>query len=451
MRNLFGTDGIRGKANVFPMTPETALKVGKAVAQFFMKENGGRKHRIIIGKDTRLSGYMFENALSSGILSMGADVIFVGPMPTPAIAHLVRSMKCDAGIMLSASHNPAQDNGIKIFSDKGFKLSDTIEMNLEKIIEKDGFGNKAVTGNKIGMAKRIEDARGRYIEFLKNTIANNPLDGLKIVLDCANGAAYHIAPAVFSELGAEVISINCKPNGMNINDGCGAMYPEAVSKAVRENKADLGLSFDGDADRVLVVDEEGNTVDGNVLIAIVALYMKKHGKLKNDLVVVNEMANAAFLKLMEQEGIKAVVTPVGDRYIVDGVIKEGAVLGGEPNGHMLFFEHSTTDDGILAGLQLANILKQSGKKISSLASIFKPVPQILVNFKVKKKKPLEKMSKVQSAIASAGKELGTTGKVLVRYSGTEKIARVMVEGKDAVKIEKLANSIAREIKKEVGV
>ncbi len=450
MRKLFGTDGIRGKANIPPMTPEVALKVGKAVAQVFMKKEPGEQHRIIIGKDTRLSGYMFENALSSGLLSMGADVIFVGPMPTPAIAHLSRSMQCAAGIMLSASHNPAEDNGIKIFSEKGLKLSDEVEQEIEEIMANDKTGNQAVTGEKIGKAIRVEDAKGRYIEFLKNTINNNSLEGLKIVLDCANGSSYKIAPPVFSELGADVVPLHCSPNGMNINENCGATHPEVISESVEIHGGDIGFSFDGDGDRVILADERGNLVEGSKVIAIAALDLKEKGKLKNNTVVINKMANTAFLKFMDKQGIQVVQTPVGDRYVTEGITQAGASLGGEPNGHILFSKYSTTDDGIIAALQIANILKQSDKRMSEISKLYNLYPEILLNIKVKKRKQFSKMKKVTERIESAKKEINGDGKVFVRYSGTEKIARVLVEGKNEKRIKQLAGTIAREIKKEVG-
>jgi len=448
-RKLFETDGIRGTANVYPMTPETALRVGKAVAYYFKKQNGGKRHFICIGKDTRLSGYMFETALTSGIVSMGVNVFLVGPMPTAAIAHLTKTMNCDAGIVLSASHNPAEDNGIKIFDSQGYKLNDEVEEEIEKLIFSEELKDDTVKGNAIGKAYRIDDARGRYIEFLKNTVELD-LEGLKIVVDCANGAAYRIAPYVFAELGAEVVEIGTEPDGLNINKGCGALHPELLQKAVREHKADLGIALDGDADRVIFCDERGELVDGNKILAVLALDLKKKNRLEGNTVVATVMANAGFLQAMDKAKIKVEKVPVGDRYIIEGVRKGNFSLGGEPNGHIIFPRYLTTDDGILAALQLLEVLKKSGKKLSELASCMEVFPEKLVNVIVKEKKPFEQMPAVQKKIIEAEKQLDGKGSVLVRYSGTENLARVHVQAQSEAEAERISQEIAEEIKKEIG-
>ena len=448
-RRLFETDGIRGKANAYPMTPEIALRVGKAVAKYFIERNGKTSHRIVIGKDTRRSGYMLENALVSGIVSMGANALLVGPIPTPAIAHLAKSLNCDAGIMLSASHNPAEDNGIKIFSGEGFKLDDKVELEIERLIFSD-IDASHITGNLVGGAKRIDDAAGRYIEFVKNSINNQPLDGLKIVLDVANGSAYRIATWVFSELGAEVIVMNDSPDGMNINADCGALHIQGLAGKVRETGADIGIAFDGDADRIAVCDETGKEVDGNALLAIFALDLSAKGKLKNNCVVSTVMANSALTELLGRHGIRTVHTPVGDRYVIGEMRRGTSNFGGEPNGHTVFFDYNTTDDAMVAALQLLAIMKRSGKKVSELASVLRPFPQALVNVKVREKKPFENLPRVKQKIAEAEKSLAGNGKVLVRYSGTEMLASVLVESGSTEKSESLAAGIAEAIKKEIG-
>ncbi|MEM0360028.1 MAG: phosphoglucosamine mutase [Candidatus Diapherotrites archaeon] len=449
MGKVFGTDGIRGKANVFPMTPETALRVGKAVALYFQKKNSREKHRIVIGKDTRLSGYMLETALTSGIVSMGVDVFLVGPMPTPAISHLTKSMNCDAGIVISASHNPSEDNGIKIFDTQGFKLSEKAEEEIELLVLSKEL-NSSASPNSIGKAYRIEDAKGRYIEFAKNSVSNIPLSGLKIVLDCANGAAYHIAPEVFSELGAQTIVLNDKPDGHNINRGCGALHPEIIQKAVKESKADIGIALDGDADRVIVCDENSKIVDGDFLMAIFASDLLKKGRLSSKTVVATVMSNMGFEKAMKKLGIKVVKASVGDKYVIEELRKGNFELGGEQSGHIIFREYSSTGDGIVCALQIARIMKETGKKLSELASIMEKFPQELVNIEVREKKPFEEMPSVKKAMENAKKELGRNGRILVRYSGTENKARVMVEAKDIKKVKRIAKKIALEIKKEVG-
>jgi phosphoglucosamine mutase len=419
-RKIFGTDGIRGVANQYPMTPEMALSLGKAIAQFFKKKNG-QTVKVVIGKDTRLSGYMLESALQSGLVSMGARVLLVGPMPTPAIAHLTKSLNANA------------------------KLTDEEEKEIEQLIF-----NQEINGTKIGKAFRIDDAKGRYIEFAKASIKSLSLKGLKIVLDCANGAAYHIAPEIFSELGAEVVTLNNQPDGLNINLDCGATHPEVIQKAVVKEKADLGIALDGDADRVIVCDEKGQLVDGDHIVAICALHLKEKGKLKNDGVTVTVMSNAGFNEAMEKAGIKVYRAAVGDRYVLELMKKEGSNLGGEQSGHIIFSDYATTGDGIITALQLMAILKTKDKKLSELSSVMKTYPQELINIKVKEKKPLEEMKTVQEKIKQVEEKLGKSGRVLVRYSGTENKARVLVEGQKDSEIKALAQEIAQTIEQEIG-
>ncbi len=449
MKKVFGTDGIRGKANKHPMTPEMCVQVGKAVALYFRKKNNREKHRIVIGKDTRLSGYMIESALTAGIISMGVDVLLVGPMPTPAVSHLTKSLNCDAGIVISASHNPAEDNGIKIFDTKGYKLSESIEAKIEELIFSTEL-ESVLEGTKLGKAYRVKDARGRYIEFTKQSISSMPLNGLKIVLDCANGAAYSIAPSVFSELGAKTIVLNDKPNGLNINKECGALHPELICKKVKEHNADFGIALDGDADRLIVCDELGNIVDGDQLLAIFAIHFLKKSRLENKKIIATQMSNLGLDIALKKFGIKVERVKVGDKYVMEAMRKNHTVLGGEQSGHIIFKDYSVTGDGIISALQLAAILQESGKKLSELSKIVKKNPQVLINVPVKEKKPFEEISTIQESIEKAKKELSGKGRVLVRYSGTEKLARIMIEGKNEKRIKKIANQIALAIKKEVG-
>jgi phosphoglucosamine mutase len=450
MGKLFGTDGIRGVANAYPMTPEVVLDVGKAVAYVFKEKCGKEKPKFVIGKDTRLSGYMLENALISGIVSVGADVLLVGPMPTPAIAHLTKSLNADAGIVLSASHNPAEDNGIKIFSEDGYKLPDNVEDEIEKHVLSGTVKTEHIKGGLIGKVHRIDDARGRYIEFAKASVNSMSLKGLKIVLDCANGAAYNTAPHILSELGAEVVVLNDKPDGLNINLDCGALHPEKMMEIVKKEKADIGIALDGDADRVIVCDEKGRNVDGDHIIAICAINMKENGTLKKNHVVVTIMTNKGFDIAMEKKGIKAVKTKVGDRYVVDEMRKKGYVLGGEQSGHIIFSNYTTTGDGIVSALQLLKVIKERREKLSKLAACMTPLPQVLVNVEVKEKKDISRL-KVNKNIKSAELKLGGKGRVLVRYSGTQNLCRIMIEGENKREIQKMANDIAKDMKKEIGV
>lgn len=449
-RQLFGTDGVRGKANVHPMTADIAMKLGQAAAMVFMKNKRNKKTKVIIGKDTRVSGYIFESALTAGLCSMGANVYLVGPMPTPAIAHLTRSFAADAGIVISASHNPAEDNGIKFFDKDGFKLPDLMEEEIEKLVFDNGFNTEEYTKKKVGKAFRIDDASGRYIEFVKNSIDNTSLSGMKVVLDCANGAAYKVAPLIFKELGADVEVFGNKPDGLNINEECGALYPGLIGTAVLGHKADVGIALDGDADRVIMVDEKGEEVDGDELIALCALDLMERSKLKNDSVVVTTMSNLGFEKGLNELGISVHRTDVGDRYVIEAMRSKQIILGGEQSGHIIFSHHNTTGDGTIAALQVLDIMKRTKKKLSELRRCFTKYPQILDSFKVSEKKDFNMMPEVMKKITEAEESLGDEGRVLVRYSGTENKCRVMVEGKELSKIEKAAKEIVSAIKKEIG-
>ncbi|MEM3374323.1 MAG: phosphoglucosamine mutase [Candidatus Woesearchaeota archaeon] len=459
MARLFGTDGVRGKANTYPITAEVALKLGKAAALVLRNKDVNKKVKekkpvFLIGKDTRLSGYMLEYALTSGLTSMGADVLLVGPMPTPAIAHLTRSFAADAGIMISASHNPSDDNGIKFFDSEGYKLPDEVESQIEDLVLKDLTNNhiktEHITSKEIGRAYRIDDAQGRYIEFAKGTIKNNSLNGLKIVLDCANGAAYKVAPLILRELKADVIVLSNQPDGNNINKDCGALYPELAKSAVLGYNADIGITLDGDADRVILIDEEGNILDGDYILAIAGLYLLEKNKLAKNTIVATQYTNLAFDELMKKHNANVVKVLNGDRYVIDEMRKNNYNLGGEYSGHIIFSDYNTTGDGIIAALQILRIMKEKKIKLSKLASVLKKYPQITINVKVKEKKPLEKLN-AYSIIMDSEKILENQGRILVRYSGTEQLIRVMVEAKDSGIMKKIANKIANAIKKEIGV
>ena len=449
MGKLFGTDGIRGVANIFPMTPEMVLSIGKATAHVFKEKCGKEKPKFVIGKDTRLSGYMIENALASGIVSVGADVLLVGPMPTPAIAHLTKTLNADAGIVLSASHNPAEDNGIKIFSENGHKLSDNVEDEIEKYVLSGKIKTEHIKGDLIGKAHRVDDAKKRYIEFAKASVESMSMKGLRVILDCANGAAYNTAPHILSELGAEVVVLNDRPDGLNINLDCGALHPEKMMEIVKKEKAHIGIALDGDADRVIVCDEKGRSVDGDHIIAICAINMKEKGALRKNSVVVTIMANKGFDIAMAKERIKVVKTKVGDRYVVDEMRKKGYVLGGEQSGHIIFSNYTTTGDGMISALQLLRIMKERREKLSKLAECMTSLPQVLVNVDVKEKKDISKL-KVNKNIKDAESKLGEKGRVLVRYSGTQNLCRIMIEGENKREIQKIANDIEKTMKKELG-
>jgi len=444
---LFGTDGIRGKANHFPMTGEVAFEVGRAAAYVLKKTHG--RNNILIGKDTRLSGYMIESALTSGICSMGMNVVLIGPMPTPGIAFVTRSMRVDAGIVISASHNPFDDNGIKFFSSDGFKLPDSVEEEIEKAMFSKTLEKIRPEGANIGKAKRVEDASGRYIEFVKSTFPKGmTLEGIKIVVDCSNGSAYKITPTVLRELGAEVIAINDKPDGININADCGATHSEALQKAVLEHKANIGIAHDGDADRTIFCDENGEIVDGDKIMAICAMDMKKEGNLKANTVVATVMSNIGFELFLKKAGIKVIRAKVGDRYVVEEMVKIGCNLGGEQSGHIIFLDHNTTGDGPITALQVLSIMCRREKTLSNLASYIPIYPQILINVPVKKSKDMKDFPSISAVIKRAEKKL-KNGRILVRPSGTEPKIRVMIEGDKMDYITTIAEEIAEVIKKHM--
>ena len=445
MKKLFGTDGVRGVANIEPMTVETAMQLGRAVAYHF--KNKERRHKIIIGKDTRLSCYMLENALVAGICSMGVDALLIGPLPTPGIAFITQSMRADAGAVISASHNLFHDNGIKFFGRDGFKLSDDLERRIEDLIFTKEIDHLRPTATDVGKAFRIDDARGRYVVFLKDTFPRDlSLDGLRIILDCANGAAYRVAPTVFSELGAEVISLGVNPNGENINFNCGSLHPEIISEKVREYRADIGIALDGDGDRVIFTDENGRIVDGDHVMAICATDMISRGCLKNNTLVATIMSNLGLEIAMKRVGGTMLRTQVGDRYVVEEMRSGGYNLGGEQSGHIVFLDYNTTGDGIITTLQLLSIMQRSGRTLSDLAGVMKRVPQILLNVRVKEKVPLDDIPEIVEAVRSVEDALGEEGRVVLRYSGTEPLARVMIEGMDEGVIRLHANVIADRIR-----
>jgi len=449
MKKLFGTDGVRGVANVYPMTSEMAMQIGRAAAYMF--KNGNRRHRIVIGKDTRLSGYMIESALVAGICSMGVDVLQVGPLPTPGIAYITSSMRADAGVVISASHNPFQDNGIKFFFKDGFKLPDEIELKIEKLIFSEKIDSLRPVATEVGKAYRIDDAVGRYVVFLKSTFPKDlDLSGMKIVLDCANGAAYKVAPAVLEELGAEVIPLGVKPNGTNINAGCGSLHPEVMSEAVKANRADLGIALDGDADRVIFVDEFGNAVDGDQIMAICATDLIRQKRLRKNTLVATVMSNMGLDIAMRKAGGKVIKTSVGDRYVVEEMVKGGYNLGGEQSGHMIFLDHNTTGDGMLSALQLLAVLRRREKTLSELAEVMIPLPQVLVNVRVAEKKDVNEIPAVAGLIRDVEEKLGQDGRILIRYSGTEPLLRIMLEGQDKYQITGWAKDIADAVEKSMG-
>ena len=440
-RKYFGTDGIRGKANTAPMTAETALRVGMAAGRYFTR--GDHRHRVVIGKDTRLSGYMIETALVAGFTSVGMDVLQFGPLPTPAVAMLTRSLRADLGVMISASHNVYEDNGIKLFGPDGYKLSDDVETAIEGLME-NGLSDHLAAPADLGRAKRIEDAQARYIEFAKRTFpAHLRLDGLRIVLDCANGAAYRVAPEVLWELGAEVIKIGVDPNGFNINSKVGSTSPEAMCAKVRESRADLGIALDGDADRVVVADEKGHIIDGDQILALIARSWSKAGTLKGGGVVATVMSNLGLERYLNAMGLKLARTAVGDRYVVEHMREKGFNVGGEQSGHLVLSDFATTGDGLIAALQVLAVLAEKEQKASDAAHLFEPLPQILKNVRYRNgAKPLENQE-VATAITDGEKRLGKTGRLLIRKSGTEPLIRVMAEGDD----EKLVTTVVGDIVK----
>ena len=442
MRRIFGTDGIRGRANAEPMTVETSLKV--AMAAIVELKQGDHRHRVVIGKDTRLSGYMIEQALTAGFLSVGADVILVGPLPTPAVAMLTRALRADIGVVVSASHNPYPDNGIKLFGRDGFKLSDEIEAAIERRMEQ-SFDADLAPAHRLGRASRLEDAAGRYVEYVKNTCPRGlTLEGLKIVVDCANGAAYKVAPQVLWELGADVVKIGVEPNGININDHCGATHPETVQEAVVMHGADLGISLDGDADRVIIADEHGQRIDGDQIMALIATEWAENGLLQGDGIVATVMSNLGLERHLAARNMKLIRAAVGDRYVVEAMRRDGYNMGGEQSGHIVLGHHGTTGDGLIAAIQVLAAIRRAGKPASEVCRVFAPVPQVLRNVRFGQGDPLNDAS-VKQAIAEAERALGAGGRVLVRKSGTERLIRIMAEGEDPVAIEGAIAGIASAI------
>jgi phosphoglucosamine mutase len=444
MTKLFGTDGIRGQANTYPVNAELALKLGKALGAQ-LNAHGYGSARAVIGKDTRLSGYMLETAITSGLVSAGVDVFLVGPVPTPAVAHLTKSLAADVGIMLTASHNPFDDNGIKLFNPLGYKLEDSEEDALTKLMLEGELNTDHIRSDQLGRAYRLDDARGRYIEFAKSTINNEKLSDFKIVLDCANGAAYDLGPWIFRELGASVIKTGVSPDGININSNCGAMHPEVVAQLVKDTKADIGIALDGDADRVIFADENGSVVDGDQILAACAINFKKRNKLTNNTVVATTMSNLGLHEAMKESGINVEITDVGDRYVIDAMRKNDLALGGENSGHLIFHEYATTGDGIISALQVLRMMKEEGKTLSQLANCMKEYPQKLVSLKVKVKTPVEDVPVLHDTIHNCEAELKGRGRVIVRYSGTESKIRLLVEANDLqlvnTWIEKLSHAV----------
>jgi phosphoglucosamine mutase len=472
-RQLFGTDGVRGIANQEPMTSEMALKLGRAIAKVLhdpvarFEENSGRgrppslakgagkdgkhQYKILIGKDTRLSGYMLETALASGICSMGADVQLVGPLPTPGVAFLTRSMRADAGVVISASHNPFEDNGIKFFSWDGFKLPDQVEARMEEMIFNAETEQDRPTAAQIGKAFRISDAMGRYIVFLKNCFPRHlTLEGLRIVVDCGHGAAYRVVPEMLVELGAEVLPIGVQPDGENINRRCGALYPEAAREVLLHERADVAVSLDGDADRAIFIDETGEVLDGDHVLAMCAKDMHEKGVLKRETVVGTVMSNMGLDLALKRFGVQMVRTEVGDRYVVERMLRDGYNLGGEQSGHIVFLDHNTTGDGAMTCLQVLALMVEKNKRLSELKNVMKRLPQVLVNVRVREKREFDRMPRVNRVIAAVEQELSGCGRALIRYSGTELLARVMLEGEDDTRIRELARDIADAIGAEIG-
>jgi phosphoglucosamine mutase len=445
-KRLFGTDGLRGQANIFPMQPELVLHLGLAAGQYFRK--GHHRHRVIIGKDTRLSGYVFESALTSGFCAAGMDVFMVGPMPTPAISFLTKNMRANLGVVISASHNPFMDNGIKFFDRNGFKLPDQVEDEITEMVMNPDMKWDIPLPEAIGRASKLEDSPGRYIVYLKNSFpAQLTLDGVRIVLDCANGATYKVAPLIFEELGAKVFKLGNEPDGLNINRKCGSLYPGVAAAKVLETGADIGLALDGDGDRLIVVDENGKILDGDQIMAICAMDLMEHGALPGNTLAATVMSNMALEVFMQEKGGRLIRTPVGDRYVVETMRQHGLALGGEQSGHIIFLDHSTTGDGILAALQLLRIMRERDKPLSELAELLQPFPQKLVNVHVERKIPFEEVPVIQQAVKDAEAKLKGRGRVLLRYSGTEPVARVMVEGEDQHLVETLTQTLAHEVER----
>jgi len=452
MRKLFGTDGVRGVANVEPLTAETTLKLGRAVAFLFQQQQAKQqRHRVVIGKDTRLSGYLLESALTSGICSMGVDVLLVGPMPTPGLAFLTRSLRADAGVVISASHNPYQDNGIKLFAESGFKFPDEFEQRIEELIESGRIDMIRPTAKRIGKAFRIDDAEGRYIEFVKNSIPRGmEFQGVKVAVDCAHGAAYKVAPTVLRELGADVTVLGDRPNGTNINANCGAVAPAQLQRTVVKIKADIGIAHDGDADRAVFVDHRGHVVPGDQILAACAFALHRRGQLKGATVVTTVMSNMGLEVALAQEGIKTVRTKVGDRYVLERMLQGGFNFGGESSGHVIFLDYNTTGDGLITALQVLALMQQSGRSLAELAACMELWPQVLVNVPVARRRELTEIPGYVKQLKLAEQRLGGKGRVLVRFSGTEPIVRVMVEGEQKRLVQQLAEELAHTLERTLG-
>jgi phosphoglucosamine mutase len=461
-KKLFGTDGIRGLANEFPMTGEVAMAAGRAIARVLTSRPKAahpleidhfkpiRKPRIVLGKDTRISGYMLEQAIASGICSMGADVMLIGPLPTPGVAFVTQNMRADAGVMISASHNPYHDNGIKIFSSDGYKLPDEMEMEIERLIFSKELEQDLPTADLVGKTFRIEDVHARYLVFLKSLFSRDlDLMGIRILLDCANGAAYKVAPLVFEELGAEVIKIGIHPDGLNINHQCGALFPEAISSLVMQYRADIGISLDGDGDRCILSDENGDIVNGDQILGLCAIQMAKEGALHQNTIVTTPMSNIGLELALKKHGISMIRSQVGDRYVVETLKKNALNLGGEPSGHIIFLDHATTGDGIVAALKVLEAMKRTKKPLSVLKNEIHLLPQVREDVRVVKKEALENYPEIIKAIQTAEKNLKDEGRVFVRYSGTEQLVRVMVEGKNLKNIQKFAKMIAEKIEEHL--
>jgi phosphoglucosamine mutase len=456
-KKIFGTDGVRGTANIEPVTAETALKLGRAAAHVFKnletQSRGRGKHKIVIGKDTRLSGYMLENAISSGILSMGVDVLFIGPLPTPGVAYVTRSLRADAGIVITASHNPYTDNGIKFFRADGYKLDDKIEAEIERLVFTGEVEKIQPNAEHIGKAVRIDDALGRYIEYAKASFPKGrTLEGVKIVLDCGHGAAYKSSPCVLHELGAEVTIYGGRPDGKNINANCGSMHPESMCKRVVEHGAHIGIAHDGDADRVLLCDETGTLIDGDDIMAIAALEMLKEGTLAGKTLVSTVMSNAGLEAAIKQAGGNMIRTAVGDKNVIDEMLRNGFSFGGEQSGHLIFRDYASTGDGLVAALQILRIMQATGQPLSQLAKCWTRYPQLVTNVKVREKKPFNQLEGVNQLVGAAEKELTAQGgRLLLRYSGTEPKIRLLVEGRDEATLKKWSDQICGAIEKQIGV
>ncbi len=443
---LFGTDGIRGTANQYPITPEIALRIGQAISKVLQSE-GANRNRVIIGKDTRISGYMLETALTSGLVSAGMDVFLVGPMPTPAVAHLTKSMGCGAGVMITASHNPFEDNGLKIFGPDGYKLSDDLEARVEAEVLAGPQGG-GVIGAAIGKATRIDDARGRYIEYAKQSLGDISLQGMSIVLDCGHGAGYLLAPLIFKELGAKVKKLGVDPDGTNINDGCGALHPENAGRAVRETGADLGVSLDGDADRVIFTDASGATVSGDRILALCALALADEGRLRNRTMACTVMSNLGLHEAMRRAGVSVVTTPVSDRNVIEALRSGGHSFGGENSGHLIFADHATTGDGIMSALQVLRFMRRKGATLADLAACMDEYPQRLINLRVASRRPLQELERLQALIREADAAFGTDGRHLIRYSGTESKLRILVEHRDAGEADRWSRAFAKSVEED---